>query len=260
MPRLPALFVSHGPPTLAMDDSPARRFLAAYGAELGKPEAILVVSAHWETEMPGVSTSERPETIYDFFGFAQPLYEMTYPAPGAPELAQRTAALLDQAGMTTALDPARGLDHGAWIPLMLLYPEADIPTTQLSIQTQLGPPHHFRLGEALRPLRDDGVLILGSGNLTHNLAEFRGRSPHAPTPDWVNEFNEWAAEALAEGRTEDLLAYRERAPHGARNHPTEDHLLPLFAASGAGRPGGAARRLHASFLHGVLSMDAYAFD
>ena len=260
MSRFPALFVSHGPPTLALDDSPARRFLAGYGAELGRPEAILVVSAHWETAAPALSSAPRPETIYDFFGFPAPLYQMVYGAPGAPDLARRTAALLEEAGLGGATDPMRGLDHGAWVPLMLLYPTADIPTAQLSIQTPLGPRHHHALGQALQPLRDEGVLILGSGNMTHNLSEFRGRAPDAPAPDWVTAFNDWAAEALAEARTGDLLDYRTRAPYGPENHPSEDHLLPLFVALGAGGPGHGGRRLHASYLHGVLAMDAYAFD
>ncbi len=260
MTRLPALFVSYGPPTLALEDSPARRFLAAYGAELGRPRAILAVSAHWETDAPAAGTTERPETIHDFFGFPRPLYEMAYAAPGAPGLARRAAALLEQAGLSVALDPGRGLDHGAWVPLGLLYPEADVPTAQLSIQTRLGPAHHLRLGAALRPLREDGVLILGSGNVTHNLAHFRGQPPDAPMPDWVAGFADWVAEAIAAGRTEALLDYRRQAPHGPENHPSEDHLLPLFTALGAGTPGVPGRRLHASSLHGVLAMDAYAFD
>ncbi len=260
MTRLPALFVSHGPPTLALHDSPVRRFLAGYAAELGRPEAILAVSAHWETDAPAASTSEAPETIHDFYGFPQVLYEARYAAPGAPALARRAAALLEEAGMGAALDPSRGLDHGAWVPLALLYPTAEVPVAQLSNQTALGPAHHLRLGEALGPLREEGVLILGSGNLTHNLARVRGQPPDAPVPDWVSAFAEWTADAVAQARTKDLLDYRGRAPHGAENHPSEDHLLPLFVALGAGTPGTPGRRLHASTLHGVLAMDAYAFD
>jgi 4,5-DOPA dioxygenase extradiol len=260
MARLPALFVSHGPPTLAVQDSPVRRFLAGYGAEIERPEAVLAVSAHWETEAPAASTAERPETIHDFFGFPPALYEMRYAAPGAPELARRAAALLGEAGLDAALDPGRGLDHGAWVPLALLYPEASVPVAQLSIQTSLGPAHHLRLGAALRPLREEGVLILGSGNLTHNLPRFRGQPPDAPAPAWVSAFTDWTAEAILEARTDDLLDYRGQAPYGAENHPSEDHLLPLFVALGAGSPGTPGRRLHASVLHAVLAMDAYAFD
>lgn len=259
MARFPALFVSHGPPTIVTDDSPARHFLAALGAELGRPEAVLAVSAHWESAAPTVSTAPRPATIHDFYGFPPALYEMVYPAPGAPEVAERAAALLEAAGLAAGRDPARGLDHGAWTPLALLYPEADVPVAQLSIQTPRGPGHHHRVGAALRALADEGVLILGSGNLTHNLGALRGDPPDAPAPPWVAEFAEWMAAAIAAGRLEELLDYRRRAPHGARNHPSEDHLLPLFTALGAGTPGTPGERLHASTLYGVLAMDAYLF-
>lgn len=260
MPPFPALFVSHGPPSLAIMDCPVRRFLEAYGRELGRPEAILVVSAHWETPAPRVSTAPAPATIHDFYGFPDALYRITYRAPGAPELAERAAALLEAAGLTAATDGERGLDHGAWTPLMLLYPEADVPATQLSIQTPLGPRHHQRLGEALRPLRDEGVLILGSGNVTHNLAWVQPRAPAAPALDKVGAFADWLATAVAEDRRDALLDYRRRAPFAAENHPSEDHFLPFFAALGAATPGRAGRRLHASTLHAALAMDAYAFD
>lgn len=257
MPAFPALFLSHGAPTLLIEPSPAKAFLAGYGQELGEPAAIVVVSAHWETERPRVTAAERPATIHDFYGFPKALYEQRYPAPGDPELARRIAGLLEGAGLPAGLDPERGLDHGAWVPLALLYPEARIPTLQVSIQTRLGPAHHLALGEALKPLREEGILVIGSGSLTHNLHDFRGHAVDSPPEPYVVAFGEWAAEAIAAGRVADLLAYRERAPHGARAHPTEEHLLPLFAAIGAGR--GRGRRVHASHTYGVLAMDVYAF-
>lgn len=257
--RFPALFVSHGPPTIALDDSPVRRFLASHGPDLGRPEAILVVSAHWQTTTPTLSRAAAPATIHDFFGFPDALYRITYEPPGAPELAERAAALLEDAGLSVATDPERGLDHGAWSPLMLLFPEADIPVTQLSIQAELGPRHHYRVGEALGPLRDQGVLILGSGNATHNLAEFRFHAPDDPPPDWVSAFADWLAKAVEEDRRDELLDYRRHAPFAVENHPSEDHLLPLFTVLGAATPDQPGRRLHASTLHGVLAMDAYAF-
>ncbi len=260
MAPFPALFVSHGPPTIAVLDCPVRRFLEAYGAELGRPKAVLVVSAHWETSEPRVSATPEPGTIHDFYGFPEALYRIAYAAPGAPALAERTAGLLAAAGVTVEADGERGLDHGAWTPLMLLYPEADVPVAQLSIQTPLGPRHHHRLGEALRPLRKEGVLILGSGNVTHNLSAVEFGNPDAPAPDWVAAFADWLATAVAEDRLEELLDYRRLAPFAVENHPREDHLLPLFAALGAGTPGRAGRRLHESFLHAALAMDAYAFD
>jgi 4,5-DOPA dioxygenase extradiol len=160
MSALPALFISHGAPTLPLEDSPARRFIEGLGNDLPKPRAILAVSAHWETARPTVSAVERPETIHDFSGFPQALYRLRYPAPGAPDLAQRVVGLLGAKRIVADIDRTRGLDHGAWTPLILMYPQADIPVTQLSIQPDQGPEYHWRIGEALRPLRDEGVLVV----------------------------------------------------------------------------------------------------
>ncbi len=258
--RHPAIFVSHGAPTLALEPGPTRGFLADLGAALPAPRAILVLSAHWESAVPAVSMAERPETIHDFYGFPRALYEMRYPAPGAPQLAQQVRELLGNAGLAADAAPDRGLDHGAWVPLMLMYPQADIPVTQLSIQTTLGPAHHLRLGEALRPLRDEGVLILASGSVTHNLREFGRHDYAASPPEWVSAFNDWLVERLAAADREALLDYRVQAPHAARNHPSEEHLLPLFAALGAATPGVAPRRIHEAYTYGVIGMDAWRFD
>jgi 4,5-DOPA dioxygenase extradiol len=257
--RFPAVFVSHGAPTLPIEASPAREFLSGLGQTLGKPEAILVVSAHWESGESAVSAVVRPETIHDFFGFPQELYRLAYPAPGAPELASRVSKLLGAKGIATHVHPTRGLDHGAWVPLLLMYPDADIPVTQLTVQPPLGTKHHFHLGEALRPLRDDGVLILGSGGTTHNLYEF-GRHRRDAPPAWVTGFQEWLAHTIESGNTDDFLHYRERGPDAARNHPSEEHFLPIFAAAGAGNPEVAGRRIHRSHTFGILAMDAYRFD
>lgn len=256
MADLPSLFVSHGAPNLALTDTPARAFLQELGRELPRPEAILVVSAHWESERPRVGTAAVPETIHDFRGFGEELMRLRYPAPGAPDVARRARAALGEAGIDAVEDPARGLDHGAWVPLILIYPKADVPVAQISVQPDAGPDHHLRVGRALRPLRDEGVLVMGSGALTHNLAEFRGHGIDDPAPDWVADFGDWMHDAVVGGRTDDLVAYRTRAPNAVRNHPTEEHLLPLFTAMGAGGPG---RRLHTSETYGVLMMDVYAF-
>ncbi len=173
---LPSVFVSHGAPSLPFEEVPARRFLEDLGRELGRPEAVLCVSAHWESRRPALSLAEAPETIHDFFGFPQALYEISYTAPGAPDVARRAAALLEQAGSKPALIGERGLDHGAWVPLMLMYPEAKTPVTQLTVQTRDGPAAHLAVGRALAPLRAEGVLILASGGAVHNLAEWRWRS------------------------------------------------------------------------------------
>ena len=248
------LFLSHGAPTLPLEDVPASRFLRSLAAEMPRPRAILVVSAHWETAAPSVNAVAVNETIHDFRGFPAELYAMRYPAPGDAALADRVSDLLGAAGMETAIDRQRGLDHGAWVPLILAWPAADVPVLQLSVQTDLGPEHHLRLGQALRPLTQEGVLIVGSGSFTHDLSSWRlGKEE----PDWVSGFAEWIDSALVEGRTDDLVGYRSKAPFAARNHPTEEHLLPLFVALGAG--GGAAERIHSSVEHGVLRMDAYRF-
>src|ERR1700747_2482096 len=173
---LPSLFLAPGGPPLPPTATAARSFLNGLGGRLPRPRAILVVSAHWETESPVVSAVERNDTIHDFYGFPRPLYELTYPAPGAPSLAVQVAELLRAAGLSCGIDKARGLDHGAWVPLLLMYPGADIPVLQLSIQPHLGPAHHLSMGRALERLRDEGVLIIGSGSLTHDLSEFRGRA------------------------------------------------------------------------------------
>ena len=260
MSRFPALFVSHGAPTLALEPGSTRGFLAQLGAGLGRPKAILVVSAHWETVASAISVAPEPETIHDFYGFPEVLYRMRYPAPGAPALAQQSVQLLAAAGLEAAAVPDRGLDHGAWVPLLLMYPDADIPVAQVAVQTRLGPAHHLRLGEALRPLRDEGVLIIGSGSATHNLREFGNHRYDSPPPGWVSAFNDWLAGAIEEGRTADLLDYRRMAPQAARNHPTEEHLLPLFAAYGAGTPGVQPQRIHSGYTYGVIGMDAWRFD
>ncbi|MFD2366165.1 dioxygenase [Pseudoduganella sp. GCM10020061] len=259
MASMPSLFISHGAPTLAISDSPARHFLAELGARLPRPSAILVASAHWETNgQPSVSLAERPATIHDFGGFPPALYEMRYPAPGAPDMAQAAAALLEQAGFSAGRSATRGLDHGAWVPLTLMYPSADIPVAQLSVVRGATPADHERMGRALAPLRDQGVLVVGSGSLTHNLYEFRGQPIDSAPPDWVRAFGDWMKRALEGGDLEALRQYRAEAPHAVRNHPTEEHLLPLFVALGAGA-GARARQLHASHEYGVLAMDVYAF-
>ncbi|HEV8263112.1 MAG TPA: class III extradiol ring-cleavage dioxygenase [Burkholderiales bacterium] len=258
--RFPAIFVSHGAPLLAIQPGPAREFLSGLGKTLGKPEAILTVSAHWESGDAVVGAPARPETIHDFYGFPDELYRIKYPAPGAPELAVRVRSLLGENGIDARVQPTRGLDHGAWVPLMLMYPDADVPVTQLAVQTALGPVHHLKLGEALRGLRDEGVLILGSGGATHNLREF-GRHPEgAAPPQWVTGFQEWLAQTIESGKSNELLRYRSLAPDAARNHPTEEHFLPLFVPAGAGSPGVAGKRIHRSHTFGILAMDAYRFD
>ena len=262
-PRMPVLFLGHGSPMNAIEDNEYRRSWQALGAEFGtkypRPQLILCISAHWITRGWWLTGMEKPKTIHDFGGFPQALYDLQYPAPPSAELARRAAELLAAAGVPADIDTQRGLDHGAWVPLIVAWPDADIPVVQLSVQTRLGPGHHYRLGEALKPLRAEGVLILGSGSFTHDLSSFRssGGRLDAPEQDWVHVFAEWMASALKEARIDDLLHYRTRAPEAAHNHPTEEHLLPLYAALGAGPD--RIRHLHQSTTYGILRMDAFAF-
>lgn len=256
---VPTLFLSHGAPTLPLTDSPAGRFLRGLAAGLDRPKAIVVASAHWETESPRISAMAVNDTIHDFYGFPAALYRLAYPAPGDRALAARIAGLLGDAGLPTALDATRGLDHGAWVPLLLAWPAHDIPVLQLSLQSQLGPAHHERLGAALAPLRGEGVLLIGSGSWTHDLRRFRGQAEDAPVQPDVTAFADWMHDAVLDGRRDDLLHYRARAPYAAANHPTEEHLLPLYVALGAAGPGARAERLHQSAMFSMLRMDAYAF-
>jgi 4,5-DOPA dioxygenase extradiol len=258
MSRFDPIFLSHGAPTLAIADSPARHFLEQLGRGLEHPRAVLVASAHWETRVTAVNAVAVNETIHDFRGFPPELYQLRYPAPGSPLVAGEAAALIEDAGIECFVDEERGLDHGAWIPLMLMWPDAQVPVVQLSVQPTRGPKHHLKIGRALEPLTREGVLVLGSGSFTHDLSavQFGGDGRE---PEWVSEFAQWMDAAITGDRTDDLIHYRERAPHAAQNHPTEEHLLPLFVALGAAGEHARAERIHSSIEHGVLRMDAYRF-
>lgn len=255
MTQLPAVFVSHGAPTLAMDPGRTGEGWVALAQTLPRPTAILVISAHWETAVPQLSLAEQPATIHDFGGFPEALYQMRYPAPGAPGLARRAASVLAAAGLAAQLHPDRGLDHGAWVPLRLMYPGAEIPVTQLSLQSRLGPAHAHQVGRALCPLREEGVLILASGGLVHNLGQLDWRGTDSVS-DWAREFNDWLAARTLAGERDALLDYRRQAPHAVRSHPTEEHLLPFFTALGAGERG---ERIGLGFTFGSLGMDAWLF-
>jgi len=258
---MPSVFLSHGTPMLAVEWGPVSAFWRHYGTELGRPRAILVISAHWQSSNLCITTANAPATLADFYGFPPELYTLRYAAPGAPELVARITDLLTQAPLAINIkqDGERGLDHGAWVPLWHLYPTADIPVAQISLPHGWGPQHLFSLGQALQPLRDEGVLILASGGATHNLRALGEHNPDGGPPTWAHAFTQWLAEGLAEGRITDLLDYRQKAPYAVRNHPTEEHLLPLFVALGAATPGRIVRREFAGYLYGALAMDTYTF-
>ena len=271
MPRLPSVFISHGSPMHAIEPGVLGASWAQLARRLPRPKAILVASAHWEAELPTLTGAAHPETVHDFSGFPAPLYRLRYPAPGSPELAAQVRDLLQQRGDGTGIDATRGLDHGAWSQLLHMYPEADIPVVQISVQTGLGARHHIELGRALAPLREQGVLVMGSGNLTHNLREaFAARRASAggsgedaaPLP-YVREFQQWVKECLEAGDAEALADYRRLAPHAARAHPSDEHFLPLHVAFGAGGGEGGegvrAERVYHDIERQSLAMDTWVF-
>ncbi|WP_341781792.1 DODA-type extradiol aromatic ring-opening family dioxygenase [Ectopseudomonas mendocina] len=254
---LPSLFISHGSPMLALEPGASGPALARLAAELPTPRAIVLVSAHWESESLRLSAAEHPQTWHDFGGFPAPLYAVQYPAPGAPQLAGEIARQLSAAGLPTELDAQRPFDHGAWVPLSLMYPHADIPVLQLSLPSHEGPELQTRVGRALSSLREQGILLIGSGSITHNLGELSWRAGPDLVLPWAREFRDWMVEKLEADDQEALHQYRRLAPSAVRNHPSEEHLLPLFFARGAG---GAFSVVHSGFTYGALGMDIYRFD
>jgi 4,5-DOPA dioxygenase extradiol len=259
MSRLPTIFLSHGSPMHALDPGGAGTAWRAIADSLPKPRAVLVASAHWETSLPMLGGGERPETIHDFSGFPPALYQLQYAAPGSPALAQQVAEVLKAAGHAPSVNGCRGLDHGAWVPLRWMYPEHDVPVVQISVQPSMGTEHHLHLGESLAQLADDGVLVIGSGHVTHNLRDWAMHRNDAVPLDYVAQFADWLQQRLAAGDRDAVLAYRDRAPSAARAHPSEEHFLPLFIAWGAAGAAPRATRVYSAVAGAALSMDAYLF-
>lgn len=253
---LPALFLSHGAPTLALEDNAVTRGWADLGRTLA-PRAIVAVSAHWDTPSPAVTTAARLATIHDFRGFPRPLYDIRYEPPGDAALAERVTVLLANGGFATVSDNRRGIDHGGWVPLRFMVPEANVPVIQLSVQSGRDAAHHVALGRALAPLRGEGVLVLGSGGIVHNLRELDWRGTDGRVMPWAAAFNDWIAARVAAGNEEALIDWLARAPEPRRAHPTPEHFMPFFVALGAG--GFPGRRLEYAFDLGSLGMDGYAF-
>lgn len=256
MQRAPSLFVSHGSPMFAIEPGQIGARLQQIGETLPGLAAVLAVSPHWQTRGVRVGASMAPETIHDFGGFPAELYALQYRPPGAPSQAAEAVRLLSAAGFEARPDAGRGLDHGAWVPLRYLFPRAEVPVFQVSMPVDLDALGALRLGEALAPLRERGVLLLGSGSLTHNLYEFRRE---VRDPEYAQAFADWIAAALQRGDREALLDYRRRAPHAERAHPTEEHFLPLLVALGASAPGERLTPIAGGMRHGTLSMDAFGF-
>lgn len=264
MPTFPPLFLSHGAPNMALHDTPVRSFMRAAGAAYPRPDAIVSVSAHFETRDTAVVADPNPEMIYDFRGFEPELYEMNYPAPGAPGLAAEVADLIAAEGLAVVRVDKRGYDHGTWVPLSLVWPDADIPVVQVSIDPDQDPEFHYRLGKALSSLPQRNIAVIGTGNITHNLQALFQKGSDAELDanirDWVAQFLAWFDSQLESGNPDKVLNYREDAPFAAENHPTDEHLLPIFVAMGAAGEDYTARKIHESYEYVFLAMDAWEFQ
>jgi len=245
---------------LAVQDSPAGRFLDALGDALPRPRAIVVASAHFTTAQPASGAHPNPHTVHDFGGFPEPLYAIQYPAPGLAPLAEDIVARLVDAGLPASVRPGHGLDHGVWVPLRRMYPNADIPVVPLSVMPQYDAATHLAVGRALAELRDEGVLVIGSGGFVHNLGDLDWNHPHAPLAPWAAEFSQWMHAALDAGDWPALLDWERRAPHARHAHPTVEHLMPLFVALGAAGEAPQARAIHRSHEFGSLALDAFTFE
>jgi 4,5-DOPA dioxygenase extradiol len=252
----PSLFISHGSPMWALEPGLLGPALQRLGNAMTGLAAIVVVSPHWQTQGVRVAATAAPETIHDFGGFPAPLYALQYTPPGAPALAAEVTRMLVDAGFAAGIDARRGLDHGAWVPMRYLKPDADVPVLQVSLPHDIDTAGALRLGQALAPLRERGVLVVGSGSLTHNLYEFR---QHIRDPEYAQAFADWVADAVRRHDVDALVDYRARAPHAARAHPSEEHYLPLLVAIGASHAGEAATLIEGGMTHGVLSMDSFGF-
>jgi 4,5-DOPA dioxygenase extradiol len=264
------LFVSHGSPMFALEHGSTAPALRAWASSLpAKPRGIVIMSPHWMAPVATVMSTPQPPTWHDFGGFPAPLYKLQYPAAGDPVLAQRVAALLQAQNIPTQLDDQRPLDHGAWVPLMHLFPQADVPVVQVALPTDYTPRSVWAMGQALRSLREEGVLIIGSGSMTHNLREFFDGQPplNAPAEPYANEFARWVEQAIIKGTQGDadaLFDYRQHAPHAARAHPTDEHYVTLYFALGAASWGTAnapqVQYLSREVMYRYLAMDAVVFS
>ncbi|VVP46933.1 DODA-type extradiol aromatic ring-opening family dioxygenase [Pseudomonas fluorescens] len=252
----PSLYISHGSPMLALEPGASGPALARLADDIAKPKAVLIVSAHWESNELLVSGNPQPETWHDFGGFPRTLFDVQYPAPGDPLLAADVVTLLKAADLPARLDTKRPFDHGVWVPLTLMYPQADIPVVQVSLPTRGGPALQTRVGHALASLREQGVLLIGSGSITHNLRELDWHAGPESVEPWAKSFRDWMIEKLAANDEAALHDYRQQAPNAVRNHPSDEHLLPLYFARGAG---GEFSIAHQGFTMGALGMDIYRF-
>lgn len=253
---LPGLFISHGSPMLAINPEQVGPALERLSLNLPKPEAIIVMSAHWESNALEVSTGIRPDTWHDFRGFPPELYEIRYPAPGQPDLAEDILQLLAEAGFSAHANSTRPRDHGVWMPLLHMYPEADIPVVEIALPMHLSSKEIYAIGQALAPLREKQILLIGSGSITHNLRELSWDRQPAPVPEWASTFRNYVTGKLAHNDFDAVLDWQS-IPYVERNHPSLEHFAPLFFSMGTGP---RFNIVHSSFSMGSLGMDIYRFD
>ena len=253
---LPGLFISHGSPMLAINPEQVGPALQRLSLNLPKPQAIIVMSAHWESQALEVSTATRPDTWHDFRGFPAELYEIRYPAPGAPELAERILERLNQAGLNAHANSSRPRDHGVWMPLLHMYPDADIPVIEISLPMQMSSDEIYQIGQVLAVFRREQILLIGSGSITHNLSELSWNGQHSAVPEWASTFRNYVVNKLQHSDAEAVLDWQS-IPYVAKNHPTIEHFAPLFFAMGTGP---RFSIVHSSFTMGALGMDIYRFD
>ena len=258
--RTPVVFVSHGSPMVALEFDDMTQGWAAAAQTWPRPKAIVFISAHWITRnVSAVMSAAVPGIEYDFGGFDDRLFQLTYPAPGNPALAQQIETMLSAAGFPAKLDAQQKFDHGAWIPLRVLYPQADISVLQVSIPWGLPLEKYIAMAEALRPLRDQGVLLIASGNITHNLSDLDFANKQAAVAPWAKEFDAWVWDCLLRRDAEALINFQTIAPHAAHAHPSIDHFIPLFYALGFSHPQDQLTNLYEGFHYGTLSMRAFVF-
>jgi 4,5-DOPA dioxygenase extradiol len=254
---MPSLFIAHGAPTLAMEDNNYTRFLKELGKSLPQPKAIVLFTAHWESQIPLISGVQQYEMIYDFYGFPEEMYRMVYPAKGDPDLARKIQEAFSQQGITSQIDINRGIDHGAWVVLQLLYPQADIPVVVLSVNPGLSPGEQYHLGKALSKLREEDILIIGSGGTVHNLRAVNWRS--TGVDNWALQFEEWLKDHVEKWDLPSLYGYEKKAPFAAQAVPRNEHFIPLLLAMGAADSSRHATLLYREFQYGNLSLTCWKF-
>ncbi|HET7628196.1 MAG TPA: class III extradiol ring-cleavage dioxygenase [Bacillales bacterium] len=258
---VPSLFIAHGAPLLAIEDNDYTQFLTQLGKQLPRPKAVVLFSAHWESDVQKVGNVNEYETIHDFGGFPKELYDIRYPAKGHAEIAGEVKALLSENGINAEFDSRRGLDHGAWVVLRMLFPDANVPVVSMSVNPNLTPVEQERIGRALSPLREKDVLIIGSGGTVHNLRAVNMRKDDQTVDAWAKAFDDWLSECLVTGDVDALFNYEKAAPYAEQAVPPygKEHFVPLFYAIGASHTDRKAQLLHRSYRYGNLSQSVWQF-